>query len=384
MKFIDLYAGIGGFRYALESLGHECVFSSEKDKYAIETYYKNFPSHNPSFDMDWLQNMNKKEINQTIPNHDILCAGFPCQPFSMGGIKKGFLDNRGSQFFNILKILDVKKPKYIFLENVSNIINHNNGKTFSTIKKELKKRNYHIQEEPIIFSPHQIGIPQRRYRAFFYAEKGRKIQKELKFKKVEKQKIIKHSIKNIPLENYFQNVINAWEEFAKNVSSPKGNKIPDIWVKEMITQKKANKNDPKWKIKYLEDMNEFYLFNKSFIDSWYKKWKVNNFRRRESKFEWRAGKIKPDFKNMILMFRTSGLRVMPPKIFPTLVAMAQIPVIFDKKINSFRKLTVDEVARLQSFPDNFLPNKNVSKMMKQFGNSVNVEVIRQVAKSFIQ
>ena len=130
MKYIDLYAGIGGFRQALDSQGHKCVFTAEINPAAIQTYEQNYKDL-AGFDLDSLQEMTEKEINKIIPDHDLLVGGFPCQPFSVGGKREGFNteDTKGTQFFNILRILDVKKPKYIFLENVKNLFTHDGGKT---------------------------------------------------------------------------------------------------------------------------------------------------------------------------------------------------------------------------------------------------------------
>ena len=122
MKFIDLFSGIGGFRLALEKFNHKCVFSADNDKYACDTYFKNFKEY-PLIDI-------KKLSTKKIPNHDILCAGFPCQPFSIAGERKGFDDTRGTLFFDIARILKEKKPKIFILENVKGLVNHDKGRTF--------------------------------------------------------------------------------------------------------------------------------------------------------------------------------------------------------------------------------------------------------------
>ena len=120
IKFIDLFAGIGGFRISLELFHEECVFSSEWDKYAQDTYLYNF-GEIPQGD---ITKINEK----SIPNHDILCGGFPCQAFSVSGKQAGFNDARGTLFFDIARIAKEKKPKIIFLENVKNLLKHDNGK----------------------------------------------------------------------------------------------------------------------------------------------------------------------------------------------------------------------------------------------------------------
>ena len=156
LRFIDLFAGIGGFRIALESTGAKCVFSSEIDISASKTYTANFHEQ-PNGD---ITKINSGEI----PDHDILCAGFPCQPFSMGGYRKGFEDTRGTMFFEIERILDSKKPKAFILENVMGILSHNKKHTIQTIRKKLKKIGYEIFED--ILDAKDFDIPQNRRRWF--------------------------------------------------------------------------------------------------------------------------------------------------------------------------------------------------------------------------
>ena len=156
-KFIDLFAGIGGFHQAMEQLGGECVFASEIDKYAIESYKENY-----GIDSD----INIRDIDEKdIPQHDVLCAGFPCQTFSKAGKQEGFKDEtKGTLFFEIERILKHHKTKYIILENVRNLVSHDSGNTWKTIYNHLTKLGYRLTKEPIIISPHQLGIPQLRER----------------------------------------------------------------------------------------------------------------------------------------------------------------------------------------------------------------------------
>ncbi len=164
MRFIDLFAGIGGFHLALKKLDCNCVFSSEIDKYAREVYKKNFNIEDTVFNNDI-----RKISPHTIPDHDILSAGFPCQPFSQAGHKRGFSDmdnsERGNLFFCIADILKAKKPKAFILENVRYLINHNNGETFKTICDVLSKElNYNIFYKVIKAS--DFGRPQHRPRVY--------------------------------------------------------------------------------------------------------------------------------------------------------------------------------------------------------------------------
>ena len=143
-KFIDLFAGIGGFHLALHELGGECVFASEIDQYARKTYIHNFQKISPQlFAKGYFNEDIRNIVPDEIPDFDILCAGFPCQPFSQAGYKRGFDDfhnsERGNLFFNIADIIEVKKPKAYFLENVRGLINHDHGRTFKSVRNILEQ-----------------------------------------------------------------------------------------------------------------------------------------------------------------------------------------------------------------------------------------------------
>jgi len=159
LTFIDLFAGLGGFRLALESCGAKCIYSSEWDKYAQEVYKMNFKD-TPNGDIT-------KVNEKTIPEHDILCAGFPCQAFSVAGFKKGFDDIRGTLFFDIVRIAKYHKPKVIFCENVKNLVTHDNGKTFKRITEILKKIGYKVYSE--VINSKNFGVPQNRERVYIVA-----------------------------------------------------------------------------------------------------------------------------------------------------------------------------------------------------------------------
>lgn len=154
MKFIDLFSGIGGFRIALENVGGTCVFSSEIDKYARETYEMNFNEY-PHGDIT-------KIPSQNIPDHEVLCGGFPCQPFSLAGKRLGFEDERGNLFFEIERIIKEKRPKAFILENVSGIVSHDNGNTLEVIESKIKDLNYNFEWK--LLNAKDYGIPQNRNR----------------------------------------------------------------------------------------------------------------------------------------------------------------------------------------------------------------------------
>lgn len=157
--FIDLFAGIGGFRIALQSLGGKCVFSSEWDANAQKTYFYNF-GEIPYGDIT------KESIKNCIPDgFDVLCAGFPCQAFSIAGYRKGFEDTRGTLFFDVAEIIKRKRPKAVFLENVKNLYTHDNGKTFAVIKATLEELGYVVYHK-VMNSMEYANVPQNRERIF--------------------------------------------------------------------------------------------------------------------------------------------------------------------------------------------------------------------------
>lgn len=184
-KFIDLFAGIGGFHVAFHKLGLECVFASEIDKHARETYELNFNKISPNIFNNKLFNKDILDLNyKNIPDFDILCAGFPCQPFSQVGKKLGFNENfqsRGNMFFAIRDIIKVKKPKAIFLENVRHLINHDQGNTFKTIKKIIENELEYSFSYNVVKAS-DFGLPQHRPRVFIVGFRNEKTNNtEFKF-----------------------------------------------------------------------------------------------------------------------------------------------------------------------------------------------------------
>ena len=171
-SFIDLFAGIGGFRTAIDNLGGECLFSNDIDKYAQQTYLANYGSAGYRFGD--IQTIPAEEI----PSHDLLVGGFPCQPFSNAGLKIGFNDIRGNLFFQIVRILEHHRPNCFLLENVKSLVNHDQGRTFLVMQKALKQLHYHLQWQ-VIDARH--WVPQKRERVYLV---GLKQDTDFSFNKV--------------------------------------------------------------------------------------------------------------------------------------------------------------------------------------------------------
>jgi DNA (cytosine-5)-methyltransferase 1 len=229
LTFIDLFAGLGGFHLALHDLGHQCVFASELNNELRELYTKN---HNTEISGD----INFVNVS-LIPTHDILCAGFPCQPFSKAGAQLGLEDPRnGNLFYKILEILNHHKPEFIFLENVANLKGHDDGNTWQVINAELSKL-YDVKEE--ILSPHHFGIPQHRSRFYIVGrlrEKGG--LQDFKFpEKEEKENISIHNIiitddnDFMTLRENTKNHLVVWQEFLNNLKPEEVPRFP-IWAME--------------------------------------------------------------------------------------------------------------------------------------------------------
>jgi DNA (cytosine-5)-methyltransferase 1 len=174
LTFIDLFAGIGGFHLGMNRNGFKCVFASEKDAFARKTYTLNFK--NPGGDsLEFPLNEDITQINpEDIPDFDILCAGFPCQPFSQAGKKLGFNDTRGTLFFNIAEIIKTKQPEAFFLENVRNLYTHDGGRTFEVIKQTLEDLGYSFYHK--IIKASEFNCPQHRARLYMVGFKNKNIK----------------------------------------------------------------------------------------------------------------------------------------------------------------------------------------------------------------
>lgn len=158
-SFIDLFAGMGGFHIALESLGANCVYANEWDKFAQQTYEQNF-GFTPDGDIT-------KVDEKKIPDHDILCGGFPCQAFSISGKRRGFEDTRGTLFFDVARIIREKRPRVVFLENVKNFATHDDGNTMAVVRETFSQLGYTLFAD--VLNPIHYGVPQKRERIYLVA-----------------------------------------------------------------------------------------------------------------------------------------------------------------------------------------------------------------------
>ncbi len=379
-KYIDLFAGIGGFHQAMDNLGGKCVLASEIDENAIKTYKKNYG-------IDSAHDINDIK-NEDIPDHDVLCAGFPCQAFSKAGKQMGFNDpTKGTLFFQIKRILLAKSPKFIVLENVKNLLSHDHKNTWNVIADELDKAGYNIKA--IVMSPHQLGIPQLRERVYILGIRKDIYDGDLVFEiPTNKDKSVLNAYKSGIFdeevdEKYYISkqeidVLKCWDEFYHGIDR-KIIGFP-IWSFEFGATYQLDIY-PDWKAEFCRKNRELYKSNKKFIDKWLKKWNyLNDFTPTNRKFEWQAGTSISSIWDGYIQFRPSGIRVKRPDAFPALVALVQIPIIGKYK----RRLTPREAARLQSFPDSFIPDENDFQAYKQLGNAVNVNCVEFLSRQLFE
>lgn len=319
-KFIDLFAGIGGFRLAMQNLGGKCVFTSEWDKEAQKTYRANF-GEVPFGDIT------KDETKKYIPdNFDVLCAGFPCQAFSIAGRRGGFEDTRGTLFFDVAEIIKRKQPKAIFLENVKGLRSHDKGKTLQTILNVLRNDLNYFVPEPKIMNAKDFGVPQNRERIYIVGFR-----------------------QDLNVSNFeYPNPIN------KNVA------FKDIREEKVVPTR-------------------YYL------SSQYLQTLINHRSRHEDKGNGFGYEIISDggIANALVvggMGRERNL-VIDDRIIdftPTTHIKGEV----NKK--GIRKMTPREWARLQGFPDNYIIPVADASAYKQFGNSVAVPAIQATAELIIK
>ncbi|MBW4535844.1 MAG: DNA cytosine methyltransferase [Pleurocapsa minor HA4230-MV1] len=315
-KFIDLFAGIGGFRLAFEQAGYECVYSSEIDSACQEVYFNNF-GDKPQNDIT--------QINiEEIPDCNILTAGFPCQPFSICGKRQGFEDTRGTLFFHICEIIAVKQPSVVLLENVKHLVHHDKGRTLDTILYSLEYLGYLVDYK--ILNSKDFGLPQNRERIIIFATKNKKFD----FNKIETNKSIKK------LEDYLCK--NGNFEYLKTqdytlIDNPKQQPSGLIFAgyrNDKTTWKKGVRPNTQHLSRVHHQPNRIYSVEG----------------------------VHPTIPSQ----ETSG------RFF-----------IYISKENKVRKLTVKECYRIMGFPDTFKIHNSIAECYKQIGNSVPVPMIYQLA-----
>jgi DNA (cytosine-5)-methyltransferase 1 len=320
-RFIDLFAGIGGFHLAMESLGAECVYANEWDRYAQDVYEDNFGIR-PDGDIT-------KVAEDTIPDHEILCAGFPCQAFSIAGKQHGFDDARGTLFFDVARIANEKKPEIVFMENVKNFAQHDNGNTIAVVRATMHLLGYTFDYK--VLSGTSYGIPQNRERVYMVCVRG--------------------DIAGIDAEALKTDGNTGFFEFPKPVKLEKH--LEDLMLEEGDQTAPLYVDRP--------DM----ILRPGASDVAYADKPI------------RVGQVG---------LGCQGERIYSPK--GCAVTLSAYGGGAFAKTGGYlvgdraRKLHVRECARIQGFPDTFRPCSRTTQAYKQFGNSVIVDVLQYIALEF--
>lgn len=416
--FIDLFAGLGGFHKGLSDLGMKCVFASEIDEKLGVIYEKNF-GIKPKGDIRLVS-------EEQIPKHDVLCAGFPCQPFSIAGKRNGVKCPESGKLINdVIRIAKYHRPKYILLENVLDIISIDNGNFWQYIKSSFNNIEYNFSYK--IYSPIDFNIPQNRKRIFIVAQ-HKSIKNDFQWTEItnseEKFDVIKflNSINNEEvkfLESEKKNVINLWQKIINNIPAHNINsntiiatefgatypidgfynlkeikKFKGIFGKNLSKCKSLkevmshlphyiglNNKPSKWLVKSIKYTRFIYKENINIIDKYRELFK--NYPQSWQKLDWQGYKEenKINIWEHLIQFRASGIRVIKPEKIPSLIAMTptQIPILGIEQ----RYITKKEASALQGLEDlKYLP-ENHSYAFKALGNAVNSKIIKEIAKNLL-
>lgn len=318
-KYIDLFSGIGGFRQAFDSKSFSCVFSSEINAACRDVYETNYGTR-PFGDLTLID-------PASIPNHDVLTAGFPCQPFSICGKKEGFKDTRGTLFFNVCKIIEIKKPKIVLLENVKHLINHDHGNTLRVILKSLQNLGYYVTYK--LLNSINFNLPQNRERIIIIATQDKCFD-----------------------------------------FTPLGNSGKLLQLKH-----------------FLDETQNFEFLNKSeytLIDKPKKQKSGLIFIGYRNKAMWKTG-VRLNTEHLSRVHRQ------PNRIYSDLGTHPTIPsqetsgrfFIHLSDSNKVRKLTLNECYRIMGFSNNFIKHFSKAECYKQIGNSVCIPMVKEIAKSIL-
>lgn len=452
LRLVDLFAGLGGFHHALDKLGSEmgfnvqCVFASELREDLRHLYEVNYDVPFLRINDDITKLETDEIIEREVPPHDILCGGFPCQPFSKAGKQQGFDDEegRGILFNYIADIIRVRRPKCIFLENVANLETHDNKKTWQIIQDRLRyELNYDI--DSVIISPHEFGYPQYRKRMYIVGIdnnigdiKGFKFPKRPVKATCNIHEIIEkeHPTHPQPLKDSQRHYIEVWQQFLDLCCEHQA-KLPaaPIWAMEFgadyefegvapafqeidqlrnkrgklgrlincqtvaecigqlpkYAQTDKDRTFPNWKKKFIRENRKFYEANKEWIDIW--KQQIVDWENSFMKFEWNCDETEHmTIADKILQFRPSGLRVKRPTYSPALTYMSsQVPVFpgiiytnEDGQEVHGRFMTMVEAARIQGMGDLSFGDLPKARIYEALGNAVDVEIVKIIAKELIK
>ena len=389
LRFVDLFCGIGGFHEAILRVAPDakCLLACDIDAACQDVYEANF-GQRPYGDIKVLTEGASVEVGP----HDLLCAGFPCQPFSKSGLQRGIGETRGTLFYNILRVLEAKRPQFVLLENVRNLAGPRHRGTWLTIIENLRALGYRVASEPTIASPHLFapehgGGPQVRERVFVLAEhvaegesligaptnlseyragwdpRSWRIDDLLQLEE-EIDQPEQYSLR--PQEIVW---IDTWNELLQDLRVDQLPGFP-IWADSFAGAPEWAADTPAWKQAFIRKNSEFYLANRAVIDPWLQKHDgLRSFPPSRRKLEWQAQNAPRDLWQLVLHLRPSGIRVKQGTYLPALVAITQTSIIGWRR----RRITPTEGARLQGF-DKLRVHSDPAIAYRQLGNAVHVGV----------
>lgn len=435
-RFVDLFAGVGGFHAAMKAYGGACVYAVEIDKQAANVYEKNWGERALG---DITRDADADLGIMEVPPHDVLCAGFPCQPFSKSGAQHGMEEARGTLFFNIASIIKVHHPSVVLLENVRNLIGPRHEHEWDVIIETLRDEGYHVSDRAAVFSPHLLppamgGVPQVRERVFitatlapdavphddefggpepvvsmtdrFPVEPGAQQFFDPRADwHLEDLLDDSHNVPGCDLTVSERHWIDAWDQFVQIMRPLMGGRqLPghpiwaDAWldfpemkrirwnmpvkVPAKVTIPTIDTTLPAWKQSHLAKNYDMFARHFEAIIPWAHYWGVysERFPASRRKLEWQAQDSK-SLWDTVMHLRPSGIRAKKPTYLPALVAITQTSIVGPRE----RRLSPRETARLQGLPDTFIfPNQPAAATYKQMGNGVNVGAVWHVFREHVR
>lgn len=405
-RFVDLFAGIGGFAAALRGFGGAPVYSVEIDPVAAKVYELNW-GHSPLGDIT----ADANDGVMRVPEHDILAAGFPCQPFSKSGAQRGMDETRGTLFWHILEIIKAHHPTVIILENVRNIAGPRHRHEWQVIIERLRAEHYFVSDVPAVFSPHLLprergGRPHVRERVFITATydptgvmSGRVAEPPIENRSLRDQDWDlevdlpldeDHHAESCELNDDETTWIEAWADWVRlmwqireaeaEATGEPIRRLPGfpIWVDDWrtIDSLKIPAGTPSWKAAFLRKNAQLYTDYQEPFDAWLRRHGVREFPPSRRKFEWQAQDTR-SLWDCVMQMRPSGIRAKRPTHVPALVAITQTSIVGPRG----RRLSPREAARLQGLPDNFtFGAQSPAATYRQLGNGVNVGVVWHVLR----
>lgn len=410
--FVDLFAGIGGFHAALSSFGGKCVFASDIDDRARSVYERNWgaeikPYRGKRLLVGDIADFTEPEVR--VPKHDVLAAGFPCQPFSKSGRQLGMDEARGTLFWHIARIIEARKPSMVLLENVRNIAGPRHTHEWAVIINTLRELGYRVSDRPAVFSPHHLapeqgGTPQVRERVFITATfVGREraldevdIEPPVENRPVagwnkddwnlEKHLLLSEGPLTAPyrLNQDETRIIEVWNDFVERLlEAREGTRLPGfpLWADEFRPEPRLTRDTPGWKADFLKKNSDFYMNHREVVDAWLHDHNhLADLPPSRRKLEWQA-RDAASLWDTVMHFRPSGIRAKLPTYVPALVAITQTSIIGPRR----RRLTPREAARLQGFADTFgFGDQRDADTYRQLGNAVCVGAVQHVFREHVK